>query len=184
MRRSPGCSPDFEAGEIENGDSDSRQGALIRFNALETAPDDLEFRSRILQAVFGARQHYRMELSDRRWVLVGFSEWWAGKKSIQSGAISLQENDLRDWLKFEKKGDEKEAGEAARRCISILETADKGARRAFLRATLGKVTHHDVRATLHDLLHPLESELERTVGWDFQELSGRVSNMEGEEGMR
>ncbi len=176
--------PDFEENEYENGDTDSRQGALMRFNALKTAPDDIEFRSQILQSVFGARQHYRMELSDRRWVLLGFCEWWVGQKSEDNVAVLAKGSDIRDWLKFEEDVDEEEALEVARRCISILENANEGARQSFLRATLGKVTPHDARATFYDVMHPLESELKRTTEWDFQELGERVSLMDGEEGMR
>ncbi len=172
--------PDFKAGEIEEGKLDSRQGALLRLNALKTPPNDTALRREILHRVLSARQHYRMELTDRRWVLLGFCDWWTQAESDTAPSdrpVSITGDDLRDWLRFEKDQDEIEIRQRAGQCIASMENGRIGGRQSFLQATLGKTTSHDARATFHDLIHPLESELKRATGWDFDDLASDVTDM-------
>jgi len=188
--------PDFGPGRFELGDLDTRQGVLVRLNAIKTAPDDERWLRMLVRSVLMAHQHNRLDSDTRDWVNTGFAVWWIARKDtveihkqIDSEEPNedrvdreLHESDLRRWRAYKKEVGESRAEEAAGRLlITLSEKAAPDSLRAFLVQVLGYQAPYDVRATIHDSWYSVRSVLRSKTKLELSDLipSSRESGKEG-----
>ncbi len=156
---------DMDEQELEDGELDSRQGYLIRLNMISTPPANEALKARLLQKIFAANQHYRLESDTRGWVLHGFATWWPLREKVKSPQELIQlrlhaemvrdvivtEYDLIHWLQFKKrlKEDSLESTVAAVGILEVGKVSSESQQR-FLSSVLAYEAPHDFRATVHD----------------------------------
>ena len=169
---------DFGVGITEVDDSQTPKRVLIRGNLLTTMPADADFQSRILASVLGVHQLGRLSSDTRGWVLEGFSTWWPVRETAKTAADfiklpghegnlsvrTLRSGDLEVWLKTKERMTPAEQKTSTG--LGMIALGDYGdePRRRFLAAVLGYSAPKNVRATLHDWLHPVDRTLESTTG--------------------
>lgn len=165
---------DFGPGRYEVGDLDTRQGVLIRFNAIKSTPDDEKWLRMVIRSVLLAHQHGRLDSDTRDWVVTGFSVWWPARNDLarikneiatenergEPSARDLTATDLVRWRAYKKEvGESRAQLDAARILISMSEQTNPEAMRTFLSSVLGYRAPYDARATIHDYWYPVDSVL-------------------------
>jgi hypothetical protein len=182
---------DFDPDRYELGDLDTRQGVLIRLNAIASAPDEERWLRMAIRSVLLAHQHNRLDSDTRDWVVTGFPVWWLARSDkariLQEFAVansvpqddtsSLSESDLVRWRAYKKRvGEERAQLEAGAVMFSLSEKAKADAMRAFLSQVLGYEAPYDFRATIHDYWYSVSSVLRATTGLTLDDL---VSHLHG-----
>lgn len=175
---------DLGSGEFQNGDLDSRQGYLLRFNMIKTEPSSPVLRSQIIDKVLDVHQHYRLDSDSRGWIIKGFSHWWprqGSEKQVDTPTleqlqllreIELHADDLIHWKRFRKaRGEGFEEGMFAAIGIETISRKDPIACREFLARILGYSAPHDVRASVHDWWYSTPSMVKKVLKMDLRELA-------------
>ena len=169
---------DMKPEEFDDGNLDSRQGYLIRFNMLDTPPESEILRSHILKKVLDVHQHYRLDTDERGWVLEGFASWWplrdrqstptdvirSRQLELACSGLRIDEADITGWLRFkENLEDERVASTVAAVGLMVLGQMGEESRRTFLGNVLGYNAPHDFRAWLHDTWFSVPTLLQRDL---------------------
>ncbi len=182
---------DFDPDRYELGDLDTRQGVLIRLNAIASAPDGERWLRMAIRSVLLAHQHNRLDSDTRDWVVTGFPIWWLARSDkgrivqefavansvSQDDASSLSESELVRWRAYKKRvGEERAQLAAGAIMFSLSERAKAEDMRAFLSHVLGYEAPYDFRATIHDYWYSVSSVLRATTGLTLADL---VSHLHG-----
>jgi ABC-2 family transporter protein len=186
---------DFETGKIERGDLSSQQGVLVRINALENNPDDVEVQRYLIREVLSARQHRRLNSDTRGWVLHGFATWWPVRKDISSvrqlldslpasdekesaaiepAGLLVNADGFNRWLAWSEELGTRSSQLVAATAVTVLKQSGEDRQRDFLQLVLAYDAPYDFRATVHDFWYSLRSTLHQAVDIDLPELSERV----------
>ncbi len=180
---------DFGTDTTEVDDSQTPKRVVVRRNLLTTKTEDVDLQSQILAAVLGVHQLGRLSSDTRGWVLEGFATWWPVREMARTpadfiklpgheGKLSvrtLRSGDLETWLKTEERMEPAEQKTCTG--LGMIALGDYGdePRRRFLGAVLGYSAPLNVRATLHDWLHPVDRTLKSTTGSDLPALAQKWS---------
>jgi hypothetical protein len=178
---------DFTDSQVEIHTSESTKGVLVRYNFLTLKEVDAKLHSPLVHAVLMNHQWDRLDSDTRDWVVEGFAAWWPMREQAKTPADflklrssfgevpqrKLRGSDLKNWLKA--KADLTSEQHATFTGLGIIALGVNGeeARRRFLAAVLGYSAPKDVRASLHDLFHPVEGILKSTTGADFNALAAK-----------
>jgi hypothetical protein len=178
---------DFKDSQVEVYTSESTKGVLVRYNFLTLKEVDAKLHSKLVRAVLMNHQWDRLSSDTRDWVVEGFAAWWPAREQAKTpedfiklrssfGEPARREisgHDLKNWLKA--KADLTSEQQATFTGLGIIALGDYGddARKRFLSAVLAYSAPKDVRASLHDLFHPVEGILKSTTGADLNALAAK-----------
>lgn len=176
---------DFKAGRYESGNIDTRQGVLIRFNAVENTPGSEQWKRTIIRSVLLAHQHNRLDSDTRDWVVTGFAAWWAADKDgrsinaelVAAGMLNdnwveeLSESDLAAWRAYRKRVGDQQCELVAGALIAALNAeSTPESTREFLCEVLGYSAPHDIRAMIHDYWYSVDSVLASSTKLTFEDI--------------
>jgi hypothetical protein len=176
---------DLDPDRFELGDLDTRQGVLIRLNALENGTDNEKWLRMVIRSVLMAHQHGRLDSDTRDWVVTGFSVWWPARNDasfieqqvasdVSSSEVvnrDLRESDLVRWRAYKKEvGESRAQLVAGKILVSLSEKITPESMRAFLRTVLAYRAPYDFRATIHDYWYSVPSTLRTTAQLNLSDL--------------
>lgn len=183
--------PDYGSGKFEVGKIDTRQGVLIRLNAIETNPKDPQWIRVLVRSVLIAHQHERLDSDRREWIVTGFSSWWPTGKDADAinREIATRQppqaqqkpkplvSDLRAWRAYKKKtGDEHARYQAALLIRTLRQKSDPESMRDFFSEVLGYSPPYDFRASIHDYWYSVESVLKKRLNLTLADLITEEAN--------
>jgi hypothetical protein len=187
--------PDYGSGKFEVGQIDTRQGVLIRFNAIETNPKDQQWIQMLVRSVLLAHQHNRLDSDSRDWIVTGFSVWWPARNDtdwIDHEVATRQVNeeategerktevvlkDLLAWKAYKKKtGDVNALHQAGMLIRTLRRKSEPESIRDFFSEVLGYHPPYDFRAAIHDYWYSVESVLKRRLNLTLKDLVTQEAN--------
>jgi hypothetical protein len=183
--------PDYGSDKFEVGKIDTRQGVLIRLNAIETHPEDPQWVRVLVRSVLIAHQHERLDSDRREWIVTGFSSWWPARKDsalIDQEIATYQTtqaeekpkpvvSDLLAWRAYKKKtGDEHARYQAVLLIRTLRQKSDPEAMRNFFSEVLGYCPPYDFRASIHDHWYSVESVLKKRLNLTLADLITEEAN--------
>lgn len=178
---------DFGADQFERVELEDEEGVLVRANFAAAEFPERRFFGWLAREVISARSHGRAEREPKRWVLDGFTLFWERRENATQpldadadlagralGAVKsgFGASELRRWLTFRARAGEANADAVAWAALRTLaRRRGPETSRDFLRTVLSPKLPHDVRATWHDLRHPLRRLLEKHAGMSESRLA-------------
>jgi len=182
---------DFDEKQFEVGKLDSRQGFLLRYNAVHAEREMKSLLSQVIRGALNVHQHTRLDSDARGWILHGFAAWWPIRENSKSvkdfqkargfqstpHSAKLKPSDLSQWRRFQKEieasiedssfEDSSVEGTIAGGCLVSIGMRSDQNLRTFLSQVLGYRAPHDFRAWIHDHWHSVPGVLKRTTSLDF-----------------